>query len=132
MCIRDRLGKDDILTVYPAITSCQYDMVKLLCSHGAKFQDYFNEAIRSSSPEIVELLISYGADINKKEYFDGKTPFDEAISSGRDEIIRVMISEQANQYENLMSGSKRSLIREVYATIIVSMIVVFIFKRFYY
>ncbi len=45
--------------------------------------------------EFIELLLEYGADINKRSNFNGFTPLDEAAYSGNEELTRYLISKGA-------------------------------------
>ncbi len=69
-----------------------FDMVKFLLENGAKIDQLpggdpiIHEAVRSGDPEIVDLLVNYGVDINATDFL-GCTPLHESASE--DEFLDV-------------------------------------------
>jgi ankyrin repeat protein len=82
----------------------EYEILKMLLSkgeglgvnqndqHGTPLHFVISNNLNS---EFIELLLEYGADINKRSNFNGFTPLDEAAYRGNEELTRYLISKGA-------------------------------------
>lgn len=70
------------------------DVVKLLLSRGAKVENAIIRAAEKLDPEILDLMVKQGGDVNL--LFEYKTPLKVAIEAGKVENVRWLLAHGAN------------------------------------